>query len=112
MSQWRQVQVTRVTPSPTPPPPLPPKQPGGRHGDIIDDFGEEDEEEEEVEAVPVKASFRLPQLFSSKNSLCFAAGHSDTGSNERQRTRREERIQGRTWPVRVAPARAPMLFGH
>ena len=53
-----QVQITRVTPSPTPPPPLPPKQPGGRRADIIDDFEGEDEEdeEEEVEAVPVKAS--------------------------------------------------------
>ena len=59
-----QVQITRVTPSPTPPPPLPPKQPGGRRADIIDDFGGEDEEdeEEEVEAVPVKARF-WPQAF-------------------------------------------------
>ena len=58
---WWQVQITRVTPSPTPPPPLPPKQPGGRRADIIDDFGGEDEEdeEEEVEAVPVKASLWL-----------------------------------------------------
>ena len=58
---WCQVQITRVTPSPTPPPPLPPKQPGGRRADIIDDFGGEDEEdeEEEVEAVPVKASLWL-----------------------------------------------------
>merc|ERR1719500_2062203 len=55
-----QVQITRVTPSPTPPPPLPPKQPGGRRADIIDDFGEdEDEDEEEVEAVPVKGILTL-----------------------------------------------------
>jgi hypothetical protein len=34
---------------------LPPKHPGGKRGDIIDDYGDdEDDEEEEVEAVPVK----------------------------------------------------------
>ena len=100
---WCQVQITRVTPSPTPPPPLPPKQPGGRRGDILED---EDDEEEELEAVPVKASFGLclsqvcngfPLVIRNEN-FCrsfYRAGHSDIGGDERQRTRRKERIPGR-----------------
>ena len=112
MSQCRQVQITRVTPSPTPPPPLPPKQPGGRHGDIIDDFGEEDEEEEEVEAVPVKASFSPPpHCFPQKTVFVSLQGilTLEATNGNVHVVKNEYKVGlGRPGPC----SRAPMLFGH